>query len=250
MNLISRQNKWAFGLRWILANGFAWGVFYLVDILIRWAGGLTSSSFMLEFFPLARYDYFTALWIGSLACALVWGALVGLLQWLVLRRRLLKKGWWWILATMIGLIPLTVYLFLYQVLTSAVGLSGDFMARLELLYRVVEFVAPVWLGALQWLVFRRTYRRSAWWIVAVTVVVGLVTFSFPSLAAQVFRPHHALLLLAPGALGLLYAVLTWIVLVLLPPRPAPRILAEEPLEAPDETLDEVSPEMPPETNDA
>jgi hypothetical protein len=220
MDAVSRQNKWVFALAWVLVNGVAWGVFYLVDILIRAAGGLTSSPLMLTFFPLRQLDYFTGSWIGALACGVIWGALVGLLQRLALRRRLASRGRWWILFTLLGLLPLAVYFYLYQILTSAVGLPGDSLARLNILFTGMEIAAPFWLGLAQWLVLRRSYRRAFWWVVVVSAVVALATFSFPGayLSGQVFIPHHALLLLAPGILGGLYALLTWIVLVSLPPR--------------------------------
>ncbi len=226
MEPITRKHGWTLSLWWLVANGFAWGVFYRVDNLVRWAGGLTSSRFMLNFFPLRQFDYYTGAWIGSLACALLWGALVGLIQRLALRRNLVKRGIWWILATMVGLAPLAVYLFLYQVLTSAVGLPGDTYPRLETIFKVMEFAAPLWLGLLQWLVLRRTYRGAAWWIIVVALVSGLVTFSFPTapMTLGIFRPQPAFLLLAPGALGLAYALLTLIVLLLLKPRPPRPIL--------------------------
>jgi hypothetical protein len=103
MPAASRQNKWVFGLGWIIANGVAWGVFYIIDILVRFAGGITSSSFRLSFFPLASLDYFTGLWIGALVCGLLWGAFVGFLQRLALRRCLGKKSAGWIFVTMLGL---------------------------------------------------------------------------------------------------------------------------------------------------
>ncbi len=245
----TRKNRWTMGPWWIVANGFAWGVFYLVDILVRWAGGLITPRVMLGFFPLRQYDYYTGAWIGAITCGLLWGALVGLMQRLALRRSLVKRGIWWILATMVGLVPLGMYLFLFQVLTSAVGLPGNTYARLETIFDVTEFIAPVWLGLLQWLVLRRTFRLAGLWIAAAAVVTGLVTFTFPTapLTLAVFRPQHALLLLAPGALGLAYAVVTLIVLLVLPRRPARPILqALEPApeEAP-EAASESAPELGP-----
>ncbi len=220
MTTTSKQNPWAFGLGWIIANGFAWGVYYLIDILVRFAGGLTSSTFMFKFFPLAKIDLFTGAWIGAVTCGLIWGTLVGALQRLALRRRLVRRGRWWILATLIGLIPLAVYLYLYQILTSDVGFPEATLNHLNQLFTVMEFLAPVWFGFFQWLVLRRTVRRAAWWILAVALVVGLVTVSFPvpTLALEIFRPHPAYLLLAPGILGLVYALVTWVVLSLLPLR--------------------------------
>ena len=160
MPTTSRQNRWVFGLGWIVANGFAWGIFYLLDILVRAAGGLTSSSFMLGFLPLARLDYFTGLWVGALVCAIIWGALVGLFQRLALRRRLKRKGAGWILVTMIGLLPLAVYLFLYQIFTSATSYPGDSFSRLNLLFILMEWIAPSWLAISQWLVLRSEKRYS------------------------------------------------------------------------------------------
>ena len=148
---------------------------------------------------------------------------MGLFQRLALRRRLKRKGAGWILVTMIGLLPLAVYLFLYQIFTSATSYPGDSFSLLNLLFILMEWIAPFWLAISQWLVLRRTYRRSIWWIIVVVLLVGLVTFIFPMpfLSVSVFRPRHAFLLLAPGVLGGLYALLTWIVLISLPVRMKP-----------------------------
>jgi len=90
------------------------------------------------------------------------GAVVGVLQWLVLRRRVSKAGWW-ILASTAGL----AVAFAVVYLAVAYGSPGDLddVAAMALGGAVM--------GTLQWLVLRRQVSRAGWWVLASTVGWGL-----------------------------------------------------------------------------
>ncbi len=88
--------------------------------------------------------------------------------------------------------------------------------RLNLIFMIAKYCSPFALALAQWLVLRRTFARSAWWPAAVLIVIGLVTLIMPTLA-QLYRQKHALLLLTPAGIGMIYGLATWIVLFFLPP---------------------------------
>ena len=217
MSKNENRSKWFFGGGWIIANVFAWGVFYIIAILSRWAEGTVISNLLLKIFPITRIDFFSGTLIGAVVCWLIWGTLAGALQRLVLARRLAQKGKGWILATLLGLLPLAIYLFLYYIMQLNIGFPDDSYPRLALYFTIAAYCSPFALALAQWLVLRRTFTRSAWWPVAVLIVTGLVTLTMPALA-QLYRQKHALLLLTPAGIGLIYGLATWIVLAFLSPR--------------------------------
>ncbi len=220
MSKNEEKSKWVFGGGWIIANVFAWGVFYIIAILSRWAESTAISNLIFKLYPLARIDFFSSTLIGAVVCGLAWGALVGALQRILLTRRLAQNGKGWILATMMGLLPLAIYLFLTFILELNIGFPDDSTHRLNLIFMIAEYCSPFTLALAQWLVLRRTYPRSAWWPVAVLIVIGLVTLIMPTLA-QLYRQKHALLLLTPAGIGLIYSLATWIVPAFLSPRKEP-----------------------------
>jgi hypothetical protein len=96
------------------------------------------------------------------------GFVVGIAQWLVLRRYI-KSAIWWIPASGLGWI-LGIYLRIFSseilnpivaFLTSVGGLWEVFW--LNLTYEPINFAV---LGFAQWLVLRRHFRYVYWWIVA------------------------------------------------------------------------------------
>ena len=92
------------------------------------------------------------------------GAVIGLAQWLVLRRYLRGSGWW-VLATAIGYaVPLALGpLF---PLPQPPWLAGGMMF---LLFGIV-------LGVLQWLVLRGRVQKAGWWV-AISIVSWLAAFA-------------------------------------------------------------------------
>jgi hypothetical protein len=111
--------------------------------------------------------------IGEVVSFIVFGAAVGLAQWLVLRRFFEGSGWW-ILATALG---------------SAAGLSLTNMIHRILLgvsgYLVAGSLGGAALGLVvgiaQWMVLRRHLRKASWW-----VIVTAAGWSAGSIAAWAF----------------------------------------------------------------
>jgi hypothetical protein len=81
------------------------------------------------------------------------GLLIGVLQWVVLRRYLRQAGWW--------------------ILASALGWAAGWgiviaVAQLEI-GLLTEPLLGAAMGMLQWLVLRRQLRQAGWWIVVSTL---------------------------------------------------------------------------------
>jgi hypothetical protein len=99
---------------------------------------------------------------------------VGILQWLVLRRRVSGAGWWILASTAGG----------YGIIQA--GFEG-FSQSLESYGLLLSFTGVVALGGavtgiLQWLVLRGKVSRAGWWVLASTVgwVLGVtVARAFP-----------------------------------------------------------------------
>ncbi|MBI5032515.1 MAG: hypothetical protein HZB51_18475 [Chloroflexi bacterium] len=99
----------------------------------------------------------------------VLGALIGLAQWLLLRRYLPRSGWW-ILATAIGcIVPMQFgEMFPWR---DPPWLGGAIMFMLF----------GLTLGIAQWFVLRRYMAHSVWWT-AFTLVGWLLAFALTSIA--------------------------------------------------------------------
>jgi hypothetical protein len=108
------------------------------------------------------------------------GGVLGAGQWLALRHW--RGTGWWIPATAIGLgVGLTVGITLVEQLGRWLTGGPVNVARLTTAERagsfaVIGVVTGVFLGAAQWLVLRRTARRSGAWIAStiLAITVGLV----------------------------------------------------------------------------
>lgn len=74
---------------------------------------------------------------------------MGILQWLILQRRL-QNAWWWILATTLGWMVGSIII----ILLLPEGM--DFTAGL---------ILGLTMGSAQWLVLRQEIHWSGWWIV-------------------------------------------------------------------------------------
>lgn len=77
------------------------------------------------------------------------GLAMGILQWLILQRRL-QNAWWWILATTLGWMVGSIII----ILLLPEGM--DFTAGL---------ILGLTMGSAQWLVLRQEIHWSGWWIV-------------------------------------------------------------------------------------
>ena len=137
-------SQWKFRLYWVLAS--------TVGIVIIYATlGLAQFVFYMDRLELAG--------VGAVA-----GAVAGIMQWLVLRRRISRAGWW--------------------VLVSAIGWAMGSIVFFYSYYRYTFWsglvVAGAVVGIMQWLVLRRHISQAGWWILASAggVVAGLAVFPY------------------------------------------------------------------------
>ena len=138
---------WGFWLQWVLASTV--GIF--VGFIVGFPLSLLTSDVLGE--PL-----------GYSFGGIVIGIGVGVLQWLVLRRRISGMGWWVLTSAAGGLILPAAFEGLSQSLESyglPLGWTG-----------VVALGGAV-TGTLQWLVLRGQVSRAGWWVLASTVGWGL-----------------------------------------------------------------------------
>ena len=83
------------------------------------------------------------------------GILIGVLQWLVLRRHVTRAGRW-VLASLGAAASFGVVVFGVGVVNADLGWVGG------------GYIGTV-VGVLQWLVLRRQVPRAGWWVLASTV---------------------------------------------------------------------------------
>lgn len=127
--------NWGFWGQWTLANAIAWGVAFLIinDLYdVIWNAIVNISAI-----------------IGRSATMSVFGALfgviLGLAQWIVLRRQMRKSGGW--------------------VAATTIACAIIWMIPWSLSRPLERIVSGLLLGFLQWLVLRRHYQGVYWWIV-------------------------------------------------------------------------------------
>ena len=176
---------WSLWVWWVVAS-LVGGVFGVnVGALVVFVGGLIAGASM---------DALAGLIAGASMGALVLqvgvgvgsGFMVGVLQWLVLRRQVAGVGWW-VVASAAGWVVLMVMTWLGSVGARAimVGAAG-MIVGVGVLAGVVAggAVGGFVVGVLQWLVLRRQVARASWWVVA--TVVGQVTMAVMAGVMRVF----------------------------------------------------------------
>lgn len=101
------------------------------------------------------------------------GLVIGVAQWLVLRRYLPGAGWWilasafgWFLGSLVLMTTVEIINPIADFLESVIRLGIWGSAVTMILYGTV-------LGAVQWLVLRRHTQRAGWWVLA-SVIGGAV----------------------------------------------------------------------------
>lgn len=158
---------WGFWLRWVLASSVGLAVGEFVGRVLGWdishavldaivsAAGVAGIQT-----PAGRLA-----WVGAwIAGGAVGAPVLGLTQWLVLRRQISQAGWW-MLTTSVGWI---------------VGWGAGFavLATPHPQPVVAGAMAGVGIGLLQWSVLRRHVSRAGWWILACSVSWALSWTSF------------------------------------------------------------------------
>lgn len=103
--------------------------------------------------------------VHAILGGIVGAALVGVMQWVVLRRQLSRVGWW-VLATTVGLALGTVA----ALFAGASGQRGiPFPASLAPFGALIGAVV----GLMQWRILRRQVARAGWWVLASGVAFSL-----------------------------------------------------------------------------
>ena len=107
-------------------------------------------------------------------------AMVGLLQWLVLRRCAPNLQWWsWVLATILGQFAATLLVTLAVVGSLLSGFVEGVARHVEgrMLQLLMKLISGALLGGVkgfaQWLVLRRHFSAAAWWISATILAESL-----------------------------------------------------------------------------
>ena len=156
MKVKRSQVGWVFWLLWVLAS--------TVGMFVGFTMGFLTAALTYDVLgDRLAFSFF----------GIVLGIAVGVLQWLVLRRRVSRAGWW-VLASAAGGYGI--------ILAGFEGLSESLSFGALLSYTGVVALGGAVTGTLQWLVLRGQVSRAGWWVLASTVgwgLVGAVLGAFP-----------------------------------------------------------------------
>jgi len=169
MKVKESQVGWGFWLGWVLASTMGVVVGSIMVLVI----GLLIYGLLEELIGSAGTDILFESGGPWLVMGIMLGIGVGILQWLVLRRRVSGVGWW-VLASAAGG---------YGILQAGFqGLSESLSFGALLSFTGVVALGGAVTGTLQWLVLRGQVSRAGWWVLASTVgwgLVGAVLGAFP-----------------------------------------------------------------------
>ena len=146
-------------LLWVLVTAVSWGLipFLLLAVLVPVFEALFIGQTLVE--PSESYFAFQGAILGILL-GVPFGAVIGILQWLVLRRHI-SCAYWWISATVAGLAlgtPLGIVA-LRPLFTGPTSIGGSSYFVL-----LAALVPGIIVGLLQRLVLRRHFDRTWWWM--------------------------------------------------------------------------------------
>lgn len=167
-----------------------------VALVLLFMGGGFAPSLISPYTWVVFEDALTAHWEGSLVDALLFvhhtsleliGALlVGLGQWLVLRRWV-DRARWWILASGAG----WGGAFAIAWITNRVFIAGLGWEVVGITMTLLVFLSGV--GLFQWLLLRRWVRRAGWWLVASALGLGFpIGLSWAISATGLLHPTASL----------------------------------------------------------
>ncbi|MCK4899229.1 MAG: hypothetical protein KAS38_10645 [Anaerolineales bacterium] len=151
------QVGWGFWLQWVVAS--------TVGMLLGFIVGFPLSFLVMDIVGER---------LGQSFGGIVIGIGVGVLQWLVLRRRISGVGWWVLTSAAGGLIIPVAF----------EGLSESLSFGALMSFTGVVALGGAVAGTLQWLVLRGQVSRAGWWVLASTVGWGLgmtaaIAYSWP-----------------------------------------------------------------------
>ena len=159
------QAGWGFWLGWVVASTLGWLVgFIIAFFLLAIVGGIVGEDTGMNVLGLI---------LGAFIFGASLGSMVGILQWLVLRRRVSNAGWW-VLASTVGFIVgqggVEVAMYVAFGYPEEMGGMSSFTNVLG--QTVVPALTGAVIGTLQWLVLRGKVSRAGWWVLA--SIVGWV----------------------------------------------------------------------------
>jgi len=149
------QIGWGFWLQWVVAS--------TVGMVVGFIAGFLSLDLIYD--VLGDWLIYNVLgdWLDFLFLGIVPGLGVGVLQWLVLRRRVSRAGWWVLASAAAG----------YGILAGFIGYSESLSFGTLLRFTGVVALGGAVTGILQWLVLRSQVSQAGWWVLASTVGWGL-----------------------------------------------------------------------------
>ena len=160
------QAGWGFWLGWVVASTLGWLVgFIIAFFLLAIVGGIVGEDTGMNVLGLI---------LGAFIFGASLGSMVGILQWLVLRRCVSGAGWWVLASAAAGYGTLQAGFMPFSTSLQSFGVYLSWT-------RVVALGGAV-TGTLQWLVLRGQVSRAGWWVLASTVGWGLgatVARAFP-----------------------------------------------------------------------
>jgi hypothetical protein len=185
---------WRFGLWWVLLTAAGWVIglplgFVFVAVA-GWIIGVHDDSILLK------------LGLDNAAAFICIATVVGLMQWLALRR-IVRRAGFWVLSSIIGF---TISSSIHGVVCYVWGYPDNLDHFLGTVVWAMAFVVGGTLaGVLQQRILRRQVCHSAWWVPASAVGWGLsvIGLGIPSFFLPYGRPFIVLpLVLAPVLLGI------------------------------------------------
>jgi len=193
---------WRFGLRWVLLTAAGWIIsFPLGFVLVAVAGwiiGVHEGSIILK------------LGLDNAAVFICIATVVGLMQWLALRR-IVRRAGFWVLASIIGF---TISSSIHGVVCHVYGYPDELGPLGTLVWAVAFVVGGTLAGVMQQRILRRQVYHSAWWVPASAVGWGLsmIGLGISSFFPPNGRPFIVLpLVLASVLLGIVTGgVLIWL----------------------------------------
>lgn len=150
---------------------------------------------------------------GAGVSAVMFGALVGTTQWLVLRRA--TRAGWWAPATCLGWgLAGAVMGFNAGGSTSTIGPEAGPVPPLLALVVIPPLVVLL-LGSVQWLLLRREFDGAGWWPLVnaggliAGLLAGFLVAKMAPIVASTDYPSARALAIVGAVAGPVYAALTW-----------------------------------------
>jgi len=160
MTIEQTKIGWGFWLKWVLATTVGFGICVIVSRVVshnvgEMIGSKLDNSFIFPFIPLLAGFFYTI-------CA---GVGVGIMQWLILRRRVSRVGWW-APSIVAGMVLASVLLLALSIARKYFLDSENFFALGMI---ILLSLGGTLAGVFQWFFLRRQISRAGWWVLASAV---------------------------------------------------------------------------------